>query len=517
MKNLPIGLQDFKSFRDGNCVYVDKTQLVHNLAIGGGKYFFLSRPRRFGKSLLLSTFKQLFLGKQELFKETWIEPHWDWSKTSPVIHLSFDNISFDSLGLEEAIKIELADMAAKENIALMRTDLRGQFKELIEKLSDKKGPVVILIDEYDKPITEYLESQHIERAKTNQAIMRQFYGVLKSAEPYLRFVFITGISKFSKVSIFSELNNLDDISLDEDYCTLTGYTQEELESYFKDYLEVIQKRLNLTWEELLMHVKIWYNGFSWDGQTTLYNPFGTLNFLKQRRFRNFWFATGSPKFLIREMKKHTTFNVENVLMTSTELDEYDIENLSLVPLLFQTGYLTVKDINLMTGDMVLDYPNKEVRESMYLFLINDLAKNPKRINTGLTIQDLNKAFASNDLLKVKTIINSLVSTLPYEAYKKQSEGFYHGLLHLIFNYMGMYIESEVHLSNGRADVVVHTLTHIYILEFKFNLTAQEGLDQIKNQGYADKYRAVGKQIVGIGINFSEDKRLIDDWIEDILS
>ncbi len=516
MKNLPIGLQSLQSLHDGNCVYVDKTQWVHKLTTAGSKYFFLSRPRRFGKSLLISTFKELFLGNQELFEGLWIEPHWDWSKTNPVIHFSFDNMSYDALGLEEAIKSELGDMAKDHEIILTKTDFKGQFKELIQNLFKKNGQVVLLIDEYDKPINDYLEEKHIEQAKINQAVMKQFYGVLKSAEPFLRFVFITGVSKFNKVSIFSELNNLSDITLNTNYSSLVGYTHEELLSYFKEHLQLVQNDFNVTHEELINNIKTWYNGYSWDGVTRLYNPFGTLNFLEQRRFRNFWFETGSPSFLIKQMKKQTTFNIENVRINNTELDKYDIENLDLIPLLFQTGYLTVRDIDIWTGDMVLDYPNKEVRESMYLFLINDLAKNPHRTNTGMTIRDLNKAFLSNDLVQVKTILNSLVSSLPYEAYKNQSEGFYHGLLHLIFNYLGMYIESEVHLSNGRADVVVHTLTHIYILEFKFNLTAKEGLDQIEKQGYADKFRASERQIVGIGINFNEEQRKIDDWIDKVL-
>jgi hypothetical protein len=516
MKNLPIGLQELQSFRDNNCVYVDKTQLIHKLATSGIKYYFLSRPRRFGKSLLISTFKELFSGNRELFTDLWIEPNWDWSKKHPIIHLPFDKLSFDSLGLGEAIKTEFSKIAANYDITLVETDYREQFKEILEKLYKKHGKVVLLIDEYDKPINDYLEFAHIEKAKTNQAVMRQFYSVLKSAEPYLRFVFITGVSKFSKVSIFSAFNNLVDITIDDNYATITGYTQKELTSYFDDYIQLVQDKLKISRGDLLKQIKDWYNGYSWDGETTLYNPFGILNFLSKKRFHNFWFSTGSPTFLINQMKHLALYQVENHTINSIQLDDYDIENLSLIPLLFQAGYLTVKHIDPMYGDMVLDYPNREVRESMYQFCINDLVKNPHRTNTGMTIVDLNKAFLSNDLLKVKTIVNSLVSTLPYEAYKNQSEGFYHGLLHLIFSYLGIFIESEVHLSNGRADVVVHTPTHIYVLEFKFNLTAKEGVEQIQKQGYADKYRAAQKNIVGIGINFSEAERKIDDWIEVVL-
>ena len=317
------------------------------------------------------------------------------------------------------------------------------------------------------------------------------------------------------MSLFSDLNNPSDITLNKKYGTLWGYTQEELELNFDGYLTSIQEKLGLSRETLLEHIKIWYNGYSWDGVNRVYNPFGVLNFLDNEEFQNFWFATGSPKFLIKQMKLQEIFNVENVSANTTLFEKYSIENIELIPLLFQTGYLTIKTKDKMTGDMVLDYPNKEVRESMYQFLIDDLSKNPRRTNTGMTIKELNQAFLSRDLPKVRDIINALLAAMPYEAYKNQSEGFYHGLLHLIFSYLGMFVQSEPHLSNGRADVVVETLTDVFIFEFKFNKTAQEGLDQIKKNAYADKFRILNKTITGIGVNFNQDKRKIDDWLEEI--
>lgn len=510
MKNLPIGLQTLPKLRKKDCVYVDKTQMVHRL-IRQGIYYFLSRPRRFGKSLLISTFKELFLGNKELFENTWIYDNWDWSKTNPVLHFSFDKMDYRGLGLDGAISYELEKLANLYGVTFSSTHFKIQFKELIEKTCEKHGDVVLLIDEYDKPIIDFLEQEPLEQAKVNQGIMQEFYSVLESAEPYLCFFFVTGVSKFSQVSMFSELNNLRDITLHPDYATLTGYTEGELEENFDDHLQLAMKKLNMTRETLLTEMGSWYDGFSWDGIHKVYNPFGTLNFLDQCVFKNFWFSTGNPKFLIHQMKKHAYFNVENVTVNSYLLNKYDIENLDIIPLCFQTGYLTVKHVDPMTGEMLLDYPNKEVRESMYQFMI-DAISSTENPNTGLTMKDLNKAFLDNDLEKVKTIINALLASLPYEVYKKQSEGFYHGLLHLIFSYLGIYIESEPHLSNGRADVVVHTPQYIYIFEFKFNKNAEDALQQIKDKDYADKYRATGKTIVGIGVNFNKAKKKITGWL-----
>ena len=399
-ENLPIGIQTLSEIRANNCIYVDKTRLVHQLATTG-KYYFLSRPRRFGKSLLVSTLKELYDGNKALFEKLWIEPHWDWSKTNPVVHFSFDDMSYKQLGLEAAIVQELKKLAKHYKIDLLTTDYKSQFKELLENLAATHGKVVLLIDEYDKPIIDFLEKENIEQALSNRDILREFYGVLKNADKLLKLVFITGVSKFAKVSLFSHLNNLDDMTIMEEYATITGYTEEELVHYFAEHLDITAKKLKLTPDELLDNMRKWYDGYSWDGESRLYNPFGTLKFLRNKRFENFWFATGSPQFLIKQMRKITFYNVENAHINNMILEKYDIENLELIPLLFQTGYLTIKSIDAMTGNMVLDYPNHEVRQSMYAFLIDDVAKNPQRIHTGMTIEDLKKAFVARDLEKVK--------------------------------------------------------------------------------------------------------------------
>ena len=523
-KNLPIGIQDFQILRTSNCIYVDKTELIHRL-ITEGYYYFLSRPRRFGKSLLISTIKEIFLGNKDLFEGLWIYDKWDWSKTNPVIHLSFSSIDYQNLGLARGISSELKTIAQKHNLVLNSDSFKEQFKELIQALNAQYGSVVILIDEYDKPMIDYLEYEKLPQAKENQAIMKTFYSVLKDAAPYLRLVFITGVSKFSKVSIFSDLNHLDDLTLHPNYTTLTGYTQEELAFYFDDYLQSASERLKISRIDLGERVREWYNGFSWDGTNTVYNPFGILQFLAQSDFRNFWAETGTPTFLLEQMKKRQRFDFENALTTSDLLNKYDISNLEIIPLLFQTGYLTVKKRDFLNGQIVLDYPNREVRSSFYGFLIDELTPNQNSPYATVAVYDLQNMFLNNDLDGVKNIIGTLFSDLPYDLYaqnkdkKKEiemSERFFHGIIHLIFKYLGIYIKSEVHSSNGRADSVVETPTHVYIFEFKYNRSGKAAMDQLKRNNYADPYRTSGKTIVGIGVNFSHITRKINGWKVEIL-
>jgi hypothetical protein len=512
MKNLPIGIQTLTQIREKNCVYVDKTPLVYQM-VSEGKYYFLSRPRRFGKSLLVSTLKELFEGNKTVFEGLWIENQWDWTKIHPVLHFSFDKMGYGETGLLAVLKSEIEDRASFFGISLEKSDIKGQFSELLQKLFKKHGKVVLLVDEYDKPIIDFLEDHTLEMAKANRDVLRDFYGILKSADEQLELVFITGISKFSKVSIFSHLNNLRDITLSGQYATLTGYTQEELLHYFADYLSKIQESLQVSKEVLVENIKTWYNGYSWDGVHRVYNPFGTLNFLADQSFQNYWFATGSPQFLVKQMRQLAWYNVENVVVSNLIFERFDLEHIELIPLLFQTGYLTVKSRDVMTGDYELDYPNKEVRESMYQLLIDDLAKNPNRSHTGRTIKDLLRAFDHSDLALVRTILNSILADLPAETFDKQSEGLYHGLVHLIFNYLGMYADSEVHSAQGRADAIVQTATHVYIFEFKFNKTAQEAIEQIHERNYAAKYQASGKLITAVGVNFNGKEKQIDDWLE----
>jgi hypothetical protein len=429
------------------------------------------------------------------------------------------------MGLHHAILSELNEIAQNVDYQLDENiGLKKSFENLIKHLYQQNGKVVILIDEYDKPIIDYLEKEDLPQAKANQKIMKNFYSILKDAEPYIRLLFITGVSKFSKVSLFSDLNHLTDLTLHKDFSTIVGYTQEELEANFKEYIEAVMTYQDMTWTDVLANMKEWYNGFSWDGINTVYNPFGTLNFLKQKIFKNYWFSTSTPTFLINLIREKRAVKYEGEWMSFLSLEKYDLDHLDLVPLMFQTGYLTVKELDIKNGDMLLDYPNREVRDGMYQFLLDDMTRNAEQQSSGITVKDLYKAFKNNDLPKVHLIINSIFADLPYPLFEptqkgnktkeiELSERFFHGVIHLVFKYLGIFIDSEVTTSFGRADSVVKTDTHIYVFEFKYNRSGKAAFDQIIKNNYGDKYRATGKTIVGIGVNFSHINRKINGWVQ----
>jgi Predicted AAA-ATPase len=307
-KILPIGRQSFKDLIKSNCLYVDKTQHIHRLCTHD-KMYFLSRPRRFGKSLFLSTIHELFAGSEDLFQGTWIYDKWDWTQKNPVLHISFLSVAYETQGIEIGLRQYLMDIYEQygfENESV--ADIKTLFSNPIKKLYKKSGQVVILIDEYDKPIIDHLEKNAIDKAKANQEVLGLFYGALKDMDEYIRLLFITGVSKFTKVSLFSKLNNLNDLTLHQDYATMLGYTQEELEVNFEEYIDDVQKEFpENSRQELLEDIKIWYNGYSWDGKNTLYNPFGILLFLSNRDFQSHWFATGTPTFLIKKMEEQNFF------------------------------------------------------------------------------------------------------------------------------------------------------------------------------------------------------------------
>ena len=468
MKILPLSRQSFRDLREDNCIYVDKTQHIYNLCTQG-KMYFLSRPRRFGKSLLLSTMKELFLGNKELFEDLWIADKWDWTQKSPVIHISFLSVSYEKQGLEAGLKEYLLDLFKQNRIKPTKTDnIKNLFLELIKKLHDKGGKVVILIDEYDKPIIDYLEFHKLPEAKANQEVLGLFYGALKDADAYIRLLFITGISKFTRVSLFSKLNNLSDLTINPYYSTMLGYTQEELEHCFSDYIDIsLTVFPHYNRQELLAKVRLWYNGYSWDGKNWVYNPSGILSFFANQDFQGYWFQTGTPTFVVKKILEQGFFQIENVDTTINFLNQYSLDNIELTSLLFQTGYLTIKEKS-EDGDLVLSYPNQEVRLAMYSLLMDDMGHTVG--GGGVTVQHLKRAFMSNNLEQAKDILVSLFGGLAFDVYthqtQKQVEGFYHGLVHILFKCLGLYIQSEVHSTKGRADSIVETPTHIYFLEFK---------------------------------------------------
>lgn len=503
MRRYPIGVQDFGKIREDNLVYVDKTQIIHTL-ITTGYFYFLSRPRRFGKSLLLSTIKAIFEGKKELFRKLWIEDNWDWNKKLPVIHLKLSSINYQELGLYEALNKEISSISIDKNIELLETDLKDKFKELIVKTA-AGGKVVILVDEYDKPIIDYLDD--IAILNKNKAVFKNFYSVLKDADPHIRFLLITGVSKFSKVSVFSDLNNLNDLTFHPRYNTLVGLTQEEVEHTFQQEIQEMQVDNPAFLEEM----KNWYNGYSWDGKKTLYNPFSILRFMEARVFQNFWFETGTPTFLINTIRKKNGFDFEETETGIQDLSDFVVEDLRPVPLLFQTGYLTIKSYNAEDQLYHLTYPNKEVRSSMLAYLLGAYRNNNAGESLPLAVH-LRKALQQNDIAAAVTVINTAFAAIPYDLWRGATELHYHALVHLLFSLLGAYINSEVHTSNGRCDAIVQTTAHVYALEFKLDATADEALQQIINKNYLAPFALDGRVKIAVGINFSSQTKKVADYL-----
>ncbi len=508
-KLLPISIQTFSKLREENCVYVDKTELIYNLTKGGGNTYFLSRPRRFGKSMTLSTLKSIYQGEKHLFEGLWIEDKWDWSRRNPVIHISFNDLDYKDTPLATVISSRLIKLAEAHDIILKTTTYGAQFEEFIQELAKAKGKVVILIDEYDKPIIDYLETPNHSIAKEHRAILRQFYACLKSNDYNIELFFMTGVSKFSQTGIFSHLNHLKDITMDKRFATLVGYTQEELVNNFDEYIENAAAEIGYSKEEVMQDIKTWYNGYSWDAQTSVYNPYSVLLFFQRNSFESHWFRTGSPKFLIDIIRETQQFDFNQLKVNNEILDSYDIENLDIRTLMFQTGYLTIKEKNLRNGNYVLDYPNREVEKAISNQILA-LMTGKQMIDTPLfNAQD---AFLENDMEQLIQILNAMLADIPNQLLKNKQEDFYHSLVHLFFRYMGFAVESEVNTSKGRMDAVVQTDSHVYIFEFKIKKTAATAFQQILDKKYAEKYRMLQKTIIGLGVNFDIENKRIDDWI-----
>lgn len=510
MQKLPIGTQDFRVLRENDFLYVDKTRQIHQL-ITDGRFYFFSRPRRFGKSLTVSTIKEIFSGSRELFHGLWIEHNWDWTQIHPVIHLGFSSIGYQDLGLEQALLKAIDAQAEAYGIKLKEEGIGLRFKELIAKLGVNKT-VVLLIDEYDKPLIDYLEKEKLTQAIENRQILRRLYSVIKDCDPYLRLVFITGVSKFSKVSVFSDLNNLEDITIDRRFGDLVGYTQQELEDTFLHYIPLTAEALNLSFPKLLENIKEWYNGYCWHVGVSVYNPFSILNFFQKRAFGIFWFETGTPSFLINLLKERELYNLDGAQVDQLLFESYTLENLETYSLLFQTGYLTIKSADEF-GILTLGYPNREVKESMLRHLIGAY-RHEQQMVTPIIVQ-LRQAFLDNNLDQAIHIIKNLFKSIPSTIFIKDKEAYYHSLIFLLFHYLGMFIEAEVHTSDGRLDAVVQTPERVYNLEFKLDQSLNVAINQIRTKGYADRYRHLQKQLIGVGINFDSGLKTVKNrgWEE----
>ena len=514
MKNLPIGVQTFSKLIGGDYLYIDKTRDIYNLFAEGGQYYFLSRPRRFGKSLLISTLAEIFSGNKELFKEFWIYDKIEWTQY-PVIHLDLSKISFKTPEvLEKALETRVEKIAVDFNIQLDH-DLffKEKFGQLLEKMSQKQK-VVILIDEYDKPMIEYLEAEEIEKANQIRNVLKNFYGIIKASDAFLRFVFITGVSKFSKVSVFSDLNNLRDITLSEQFAVLLGYTETELQHYFEPYLKEMSAETGNNRSQLLEKIRKWYNGYSWDGKNFVYNPFSILNLFTEKSFGNFWFSTGATTFLIQLIKRQQTgiMEFENLPANSFTFDSYDIENMEIAALLFQTGYLTIKKITLENEEKTyeLSYPNHEVRNSFLTHLLGKYTQ--KKIGSHMRLlKRIGKAVGAGDLDRFIHEIKSVFASIPYHIFIGEREAYYHSIIYLVLSLSGVAVKTEDPTNTGRIDAVMETGNKIYIMEFKMG-SELEALAQIKAMKYYEKYLGKGKEIVLMGIGFDPEKRNIGNYL-----
>ncbi|KZX12246.1 ATP-binding protein [Methanobrevibacter curvatus] len=454
MQKLPIGTQSFSILRNENYLYVDKTPQIHKM-INNGRVYFLSRPRRFGKSLLVSTLEELFSANKELFKDLYIYDKWDWNKKYPVIKIDFGSMDYEN---SDELKVSLFDFldetSEKFEIELKRRNLAQRFGELIKKINKKlKEKVVILIDEYDKPIIDHITNFKI--ADENRKALNNFYQSLKANDEFLKFIFITGISKFSSTSIFSGLNNPNDITLDKDYTKICGYTHKELEECFKDHIENLANEESLNYKETLGKIEHWYDGYSWDGKTKVYNPFSTLFLFNKREFSNYWFSSGTPTFLMETLKKENNLQpiIEPIVATKNDLDTFKIENIHPTTLLFQTGYLTIKEKSKKYGatEYILDIPNYEVRES----LINEIILAYTNLSNGHLKELKNKTYTSilnKDSKKFIEVLENIYHRLSYPL-KGDDEKYYHGIFLAALYLLGIDSQGEVTTYSGRADTV----------------------------------------------------------------
>lgn len=511
LKRLPIGQQDFAGLIEWNGIYADKTKIISDL-LNLSQFVFLSRPRRFGKSLLISTLENLFEGKKELFKGLWIENNFEW-KEVPVVRIDFTRMDFDRRMLSDALEFALQDNAEKYD-----TDLRGEshkerFFNLIKTLHKKTGErVVLLIDEYDKPIVDYINN--LEKAEENREILRTFYGAIKGCSEMLRFVLITGISRFSKMSIFSELNNLKDISMSEDFAAICGFTKDDLNDYFGEYKDAACEKLELSRDELDEKIRFWYDGYKFDGRTHIYNPFSMLNFFSDKEFKNYWFESGLPKLLTDFIIQNgvDVRELDNVVMAAEELNNFDVKKIDLKTLMFQTGYLTIvgKD---EYNQYILDYPNEEVRSSFVKFLLKNYTDDP----TSNKRVDMLRALDRGDVDGFIESVNALLASIPYQIIPKENENYFSSLMYVLLKTLGYMVLSELSTYHGRADAVIKTKKFIYIFEYKMApITATEGINQIKTKGYADEFVTDPRKKTAVSIVIDREQRKITEYIKEDL-
>jgi len=513
IRKLPIGIQDFPSLRRDGYLYVDKTAFVYKLATEGRVYF-LSRPRRFGKSLLLSTLGAYFEGKRELFHGLAVEQlEQDWIEY-PVIRIDMNAKEF-SAGREYLLRHlehQLSTAAARLGVAMRGIDPDERFANLIMDADAQSGHrVVVLIDEYDKPLLSTIGKPELHEAMKD--ILKAFYGVLKSADAHLKFVLLTGVTKFGQVSVFSDLNQLKDLSMHPAYATACGITEEELLANFQPELEALASEQDLSKDACLVEVRRMYNGYKFEEDAVgVYNPFSTLNALDTGKLGDYWFQTGTPTFLVELLKKTDTDlrTIDGIQLDSGSFADYRSDADRPIPVIYQSGYLTIKDYDKEIDAYTLGYPNAEVRNGFLRFLLPDYTANPEGrgvFHIGMFSKELRAGDVEAFLQRLKPFF----AGIPYDL-NDETERHYQVVFYLVFKLLGQFIESEVKSAIGRADAVVKTADSIFVFEFKLNGTAEEAMAQIDEKGYLLPYTAEDRKLVKVGVEFDKAKRNLGRWL-----
>ena len=512
-RKLPIGIQTFEKIRREGCLYVDKTKFVWDLVSTGVPYF-LSRPRRFGKSLLLSTFEAYFEGKKELFEGLAIEKLEEkWDK-HPVLHLDLNAEKYDTIeSLNAILSYQLTQWEAIYGKGEDETTLTNRFKGVIQRANEQTGKgVVVLVDEYDKPLLQSFHNEELFEAY--RTTLKAFYGVLKSADKYLRFAFLTGVTKFSQVSVFSDLNQLNDISMDRNYAAVCGLTQQELLDNFQPELEALAEENELSFDETVELMTRQYDGYHFHPKGEgMYNPFSVLNAFDKKEFGNYWFQTGTPTFLVKSLQQadyDLRTLMEGVETPAINFTEYRAEANNPISLIYQSGYLTIKDYDNRFKIYKLGFPNDEVRYGFLNFLVpfyTPITDDKKSFYIGQFVRELE----NGDTDAFMQRFEAFFADFPYELNDK-TERHYQVVVYLIFKLMGQFTQAEVHSAQGRADAIVQTPKYVYVFEFKLNGTAEEALQQINDKGYAVPFQTDSRQIVKVGVEFSTETRNVKRWL-----
>ncbi|MDR0913029.1 MAG: ATP-binding protein [Methanobrevibacter sp.] len=517
MKNLPIGRESFSTIRENNYLYVDKTKQIHKL-INTGDLYFLSRPRRFGKSLLINTIESLYLGKKDLFKGLYVENHWDWTKTNPVVKINFSTGLFKTeLKLENSLNLTIDEIARENEIDLISNEIPHKFRELIKAIAKKENKtVVILIDEYDKPLLNNIDN--IEVLKDIQVTMRSFYSVIKDLDDYIEFLLITGVSKFTNISLFSDLNSPTDLTFDDNFSEICGYTHDELIHYFKEYISDLAIKLNKNEEELINDIKYWYDGYTWDGKTKIYSPYSTLSLFHYKEFDNYWFDNSTPKSLIDVLKKSDNYDeiLKPLKVKKSRFKNFDFENIDPISFALQTGYLSISKKEIIQNQIyfTVQTPNYEVENSILDHL---LKLNEEKMDINDLKPKIIEAIGNYDNETFQMYMKYFLTNIPARIHLNH-EFYYQSIYIAWLNGLGFKGAGEIQTNIGQMDMYLETPEFIAIAEFKysklkktkdknkqpepikpFNIMINEALSQINLKKYEDKF--LNRKVIKIAIVF----------------